>query len=257
MGCLNQALKGLSWAASCRLARQLEAGLHLEVESEPEDIRLLSVLSPEYPSALKELSRRPAGLWVRGRVELHDRRAVAVVGTRSPSPQGLQRTFRLASLLAREQITVVSGLARGVDTAAHQACLEAGGRTLGVVGHGLRHCYPPENRNLMESIGFGGAVLSQFEPDFKPTRWSFPERNRLIAGLSRVSVAMECGPLSGTLSELQWALKLGRVVALPESLVMSQSWARSWADEGKAVVLRRETDVLSLVGEIPAVGDSG
>ena len=149
MGSLNQALRGLSWAASSRLADQLEAGLELEVQPEGGGVRLISVRCPDYPVALRSLKQRPAGLWLRGSICPEDEMAVAVVGTRRPSSLGLRRTRRLAGLLAREGITVVSGLARGVDTAAHAASLAAGGRTLAVLGHGLMHCYPPENAGLM------------------------------------------------------------------------------------------------------------
>ena len=254
MRSLSQAVRELSWAASSRLGHELEAGLQLDLACEHEGMRLISVASQEYPAALKGLAQRPAGLYLRGQFLAEDERAVAVVGTRSPSRYGLERTRRLALLLARERVTVVSGLARGIDTAAHSACLAAGGRTVAVVGCGLLHCYPAENAQLLRDVT---VVVSQFAPEFRPTRWSFPARNRLIAGLARVSVAVECGPESGTMSELKWALRLGRQVALPESLVLSQDWAREWADQGKAVVLRSEAEILSLVGEIPAVGDAG
>jgi DNA processing protein len=251
---LSQALRELSWAASSRLGYELEAGFQMDLACEYEGMRLISVHCQEYPVALKRLDQRPAGLYLRGQFLAEDERAVAVVGTRSPSRYGLERARRLALLLARERVTVVSGLARGIDTAAHSACLAAGGRTVAVLGCGLLHCYPPENAGLLGQVS---VAVSQFDPDFRPRRWAFPARNRLIAGLAGVSVAVECGPESGTMSELNWALRLGRRVALPESLVLSQAWARQWADQGKAVVLRNEAEILSLVGEIPAVGDSG
>ncbi|MCW5871657.1 MAG: DNA-protecting protein DprA [Candidatus Eremiobacteraeota bacterium] len=215
---LSEALRKLSWSRSNALGYQLEAGLQLAAGGDlPEGIRLLSVLDEEYPRNLRICKQRPAGLYVQGQILPGDERAVAVVGTRSPSPQGLARARRLGWVLGRAGVTVVSGLARGVDTAAHEGCLRAGGRTLAVLGHGLLHSYPPENAALQRGIACQGAVISQFAPDQKATRWSFPLRNRVIAGLATVSVAVECSEQSGTLSELKAALALGRPVMLRES----------------------------------------
>jgi len=244
---LSEALRDLSWGRSSALGYELEAGLELAREQEfPEGIRLISVLDEEYPRNLRVCRQRPAGLYVRGLILPQDERAVAVVGTRSPSPEGLARARRLGWVLGKAGVTVVSGLARGVDTAAHEGCLRAGGRTLAVLGNGLLHFYPPENRRLQQGIASQGAVISQFAPDQKPTRWSFPERNRVIAGLAAISVAVECSEESGTLIELKAALALGRQVMLLESLVHSQSWARRWVDEGKASVLGSEDQLLGL-----------
>lgn len=248
MRCLSEALRDLSWGRSSALGYELEAGLEVAEEAEfPEGIRLLSVLDDEYPRNLRVCEQRPAGLYVQGLILPQDERAVAVVGTRSPSPQGLARARRLGRLLAEAGVTVVSGLARGVDAAAHESCLRAGGRTLAVLGNGLLHFYPPENEALQRGIAAQGAVLSQFAPDQKATRWSFPLRNKVIAGLASVSVAVECSEESGTLLELKAALALGRPVLLLESLVNSCEWARRWVEEGKAAVLSSEEQLLRLV----------
>jgi len=248
MHSLSEALRDLSWSRSSQLGYELEQGrvLHpgIREDWEAEGVRLLSVLDEEYPVNLRVLRQRPAGLYVQGLLLPQDERAVAVVGTRQPTPEGLARARRLGRLLARAGVTVVSGLARGIDTAAHESCLRAGGRTLAVLGNGLLHFYPPENAALQRAIGAQGAVLSQFAPDQRATRYSFPLRNRVIAGLARISVAVEAGPNSGTLSELQAALAVGRPVMLLESLVHSQSWAQEWVDAGKATVLRSEDQLL-------------
>lgn len=247
MHSLHEALQGLSWAASSRLGFALEAGLELQLGCLIEGTKLLSVMCENYPYNLKILKQRPAGLYCQGDLLSSDRRAVAVVGTRNPSALGIERTRRLVRLLAREGVTVVSGLARGIDTVAHSSCLQAGGRTLAVLGNGLNYCYPPENHDLQKQIARQGAVVSQFVPDFKATRWSFVMRNRLIAGLSKVSVAVECQADSGTLSELEWTWRIGRQVALPESLVLSENWAKIWVEQGKARVLRKEGEILNLL----------
>lgn len=232
-------MRELSWSRSSALGYELQAGLEMDCGGFfGEGVRLISVLDEEYPQNLRRCKQRPAGLYVRGLILPQDERAVAVVGTRSPSSEGLARARRLGRMLAAAGVTVVSGLARGVDTAAHEGCLRAGGRTLAVLGSGLGHCYPPENRRLAEGIAAQGAVLSQFAPDFRPTRWSFVERNRVIAGLSLVSVAVECSEKSGTISELKAARALGRRVFLLESLVSSCAWAEEWVATGRAEVLR-------------------
>jgi len=248
MHSLSEALRDLSWSRSSRLGFELEQGRLLASDIferwEAEGIRLLSVMDDEYPVNLKTLNQRPAGLYVQGLILPQDERAVAVVGTRQPSPEGLARARRLGRVLARAGVTVVSGLARGIDTAAHESCLRAGGRTLAVLGNGLLHFYPPENAALQRAIGAQGAVVSQFAPDMRATRYSFPLRNRVIAGLARISVAVECGPSSGTLLELRAALACGRRVMLLESLVQSQAWAQEWVDSGKAEVLRNEDQLV-------------
>lgn len=240
-------MDGLSWSRCSALGYELQAGLELSCGGDfGEGVRLVSVLDEEYPANLLRCKQRPAGLYVRGLVLPGDERAVAVVGTRSPSAEGLARARRLGRVLAQAGVTVVSGLARGVDTAAHESCLRAGGRTLAVLGHGLGHCYPPENAGLAAGIAAQGAVLSQFAPDFAPTRWSFPERNRVIAGLSLVSVAVECSERSGTLSELKAALALGRRVFLLESLVSACGWASEWVATGRAEALSSEEQLLAV-----------
>lgn len=248
MKSLSEALRDLSWGRSSALGYDLEAGLELKSGGDfPEGIRLVSILDDEYPRNLRVCEQRPAGLYVQGLILPGDERAVAVVGTRSPTPEGLARARRLGWVLGRAGVTVVSGLARGVDTAAHEGCLRAGGRTLAVLGNGLLHFYPPENAALQRGIACQGAVISQFAPDQKATRWSFPLRNRVIAGLATMSVAVECSEASGTLIELKAALALGRPVMLLESLVSSCEWAQQWVSEGKAAVLSSEEQLLRLV----------
>jgi DNA processing protein len=209
----------------------------------------IQALGPEdddYPANLRGLAHRPR-LFVWGQLCPQDERAVAIVGTRQPSGEGLRRATRLATALAREGVTIVSGLARGIDTAAHLATLRAGGRTLAVVGTGLSHCYPPENRALHRQISHCGAVISQFPADFRGARSSFPQRNRVIAGLSRVSVVIEAASGSGAQNEAQAASKIGRPVFLLNSLVQSQAWAREMVEKKGARILNCERQVLEML----------
>jgi DNA processing protein len=169
-----------------------------------------------YPAALREVRGAPPVLFGRGEVTEDDRLAVAVVGTRRPTPYGQQVATRLARDLAMHGVTVTSGLARGVDTCAHRAALDAGGRTIAVLGSGIDVCYPPENRRLMDEIANHGAVLTEFGLGTEPLATNFPRRNRIVSALSRGVVAVEAGSRSGVLNTVAWAADQGRdVYAVP------------------------------------------
>jgi DNA processing protein len=155
-------------------------------------------------------------LFTRGKLEPGDKPGVAVVGTRRPSHYGQQVAERLARELAENGVTVVSGLARGIDTCAHKAALAAGGRTIAVLGCGIDVYYPPENRKLCDAIAERGAVLSEFNLGTEPLAMNFPKRNRVVSGLSSAVVAVEAGEKSGVLNTCAWALDQGRpVYAVP------------------------------------------
>lgn len=177
--------------------------------------RALARGDAEYPELLRALAGAPERLWVRGR--LHPAPAVAVVGSRRPTPYGLRMARRLAAGLAEAGVTVVSGLARGIDTAAHEAALAAGGRTWAVLGSGLDRVYPAENAPLAAAIAAkGGAVLSELPPEQGPRPGFFPARNRIISGLSWAVVVVEGDPKSGSLITARWAADQGReVLAVP------------------------------------------
>src|SRR5690242_9641935 len=149
-------------------------------KAEAAGIRILTWLDDEYPLQLKEIDQPPPVLYLRGAITLEDRWAVAIVGTRAVTPYGRQITEELATVLAHNGVTVVSGLARGVDAVAHSAALKAGGRTLAVLGSGVDKLYPPENRALAEKIMLNGAVLSDYAPGTPPESANFPPRNRII-----------------------------------------------------------------------------
>jgi DNA processing protein len=171
---------------------------------------------PRFPARLKEIPYPPPYLFVRGTLEPEDAQAVALVGTRAASFYGLKTCRRLAGTLAARGWRVVSGLARGIDTAAHQGALENGGRTLAVLGCGLDVVYPPENKKLYQQIPEQGALISEFPLGTPPEGRNFPVRNRLISGLSWAVVVVEAGSQSGTHITVQYALDQGReVLAVP------------------------------------------
>jgi DNA processing protein len=178
--------------------------------------RLLTWNDPEFPARLKEIPYSPPILFVQGTMQPEDDRAVALVGTRGASYYGLKTGRRLAGALTARGFTIVSGLARGIDAAAHRGALENGGRTLAVLGCGLDVVYPPENRELYEKIPEQGALLSEFPLGTPPEAKNFPVRNRIISGLALGLVVVEAGVKSGTAITVQFALDQGReVFAVP------------------------------------------
>lgn len=179
-------------------------------------VTLLTLVDPLYPASLRWIFDPPPVLYVRGTLQPCHRLAVAVVGSRKPSHYGQTIAQRLSAALAKNGYTVVSGLARGIDSLAHAGALNAGGQTLAVLGSGINVVYPPENRRLCERIWAQGAVLSEFPLDTKPDRWNFPQRNRLISGLALGTLVIEATAHSGSLHTAQHALEQGReVFAVP------------------------------------------
>lgn len=182
-------------------------------------VQVLTWADPDYPERLLEIDSPPPVLYLRGRLVPQDRWAVAVVGTRRPTPYGVSVARELATALAASGVTVVSGMARGIDGVAHRAALEAGGRTLAVLGSGLDQVYPPEHRRLAEEIAESGAVLSDYPLGTRPEPKNFPPRNRLISGLSLAVVVVEAGEGSGALITADFAAEQGReVFAVPGSI---------------------------------------
>lgn len=184
---------------------------------------LLAPGHPRYPPLLAAVPWAPP-VWVRGEVAEGDALAVAIVGSRRASLYGMEVAERLAYDLARRGVTIVSGLARGIDTAAHRAALAAGGRTLAVLGCGVDVVYPPENRALAREIGARGALLSQFPPGTPPLAGHFPARNRTLAALALGVVVVEAAERSGALITAGHAAELGReVFAVPGKITSPES----------------------------------
>lgn len=165
-----------------------------------------------YPSLLREISCPPPLLFIRGSVLPADSMAVAIVGSRRPTLAGAQMARTLAADLARAGFTIVSGLARGVDAAAHRGAMEVGGRTIAVLGSGIDRVYPSDNRGLAEAIAGQGAVVTQFMPGCDPLKGNFPRRNRVISGLALGTVVIDAGEKSGALITAACALEENRTV---------------------------------------------
>jgi DNA processing protein len=211
--------------------------------------RLITVLDDEYPATLRTIFNLPPFLFVRGTLLKEDARAVAVVGTRNPSEEGLGRARRMAGLLATERVTVVSGLARGIDAAAHTAATASGGRTIAVLGQGIATTlYPAGNRDLAEQITSVGALVSQFWPSAHPASWTFPRRNIVTSGISQGTVVIEATATSGAKMQARLAIEHGKRVWLLKSLVESQSWAQTYvARRGATMVATVEEVIADLV----------
>ncbi len=187
-------------------------------------IQALTWQDEAYPSRLKEIDQPPPVLFIRGEYLQEDLFAVALVGTRRVTPYGRQITEELASFLAVNGMTVISGLARGVDAIAHGSSLKAGGRTLAVLGSGVDRIYPPEHRALAEQIMERGALISDYALGTPPDASNFPPRNRIISGLSLAVVVIEAGETSGALITAEFAAEQGReVFAVPGSILAPQS----------------------------------
>ncbi|WNV91354.1 DNA-processing protein DprA [Umezawaea sp. Da 62-37] len=215
-----------------------------------EGIGLTTVLDDDYPVQLLMVHQRPPFLTYRGHLDPADRHAVAVVGSRAASPRGLSVTREISTLLTKQDITVLSGMAAGVDTAAHRAALDAGGRTVAVVGTGLRHCYPVANAGLQAELVRTGAVLSQFLPDTGPSKRNFPMRNAVMSGCGIATVVVEAGEHSGTRIQARLALEHGRHVFLMPEVAGGTTWGRDMARLPSTTVLTGPDHLLEAVAAL-------
>jgi DNA processing protein len=193
-------------------------------KADKKGIRVITQHDEEYPSSLRNVHGAPLVLYARGRIEDHDRYSVAMVGSRAPTEYGLHVAERISSQIASFGLSVVSGMARGIDAASHRGALRAGGRTLAVLGSGIDVPYPPENIRLMKAIETAGAVLSELPLGTPPNRENFPKRNRIISALSLGVVVVEATVDSGSLITVRYALEQGReVFALPGNITSKKS----------------------------------
>lgn len=188
-------------------------------------IELLTIADPGYPRLLIQIPSPPPVLYVRGRLLPDDALAVAIVGTRRATHYGREVTGRIATGLAEAGVTVVSGLARGIDATAHHASLKAGGRTIAVLGSGVDIIYPAEHRGLADAILENGALISDYAPGRKPDAPNFPARNRIISGLSLGVVVIEAPNRSGALITVDFAADQGRDVFVVPGSVLSENSA--------------------------------
>lgn len=207
--------------------------------------RVLTPEDAEYPDPLRQIHDPPLALYVQGVLEARDRRALAIVGTRSPSAYGREVAERFAGQLAQAGYCVVSGLAEGIDTVAHRAALRAGGRTLAVLGGALDCLYPASNAELAREVAAQGAVLSEFPLGRRPDRTTFPIRNRVVSGLSMGVIVVEAGLTSGALITARQALEQGRMVfAVPGRIDSARSLGCHALIRSGATLVRCLEDIL-------------
>ena len=221
-------------------------------------IQAVALTDPRYPPLLACTQDPPPVLWMRGDPAVLGRPAVAVVGSRAASPYALQIGRRLSAELAERSIVVVSGLARGVDSAAHEGCLDGGGPTVAVIGSGLDHIYPREHEHLADRIVGKGLVISELGPGAKPLPEHFPLRNRIISGISLAVVVVEASEKSGSLITAGCALRQGRdVMAVPGSVLNGRNRGSHGLLKDGAKVVESADDILEDLGWIGASAGGG
>jgi DNA processing protein len=217
-------------------------------------MRLVTILDPDYPPNLKGVHDRPPILFIAGRLTEADAKAVAVVGARQATPDGIRRAQQIAEHLVGAGYTVISGLAAGIDTAAHTATLSRNGRTVAVIGTGLARSYPPENQSLQREIARRCAVVSQFWPDAPPSKRTFPMRNAVMSGIALATVVVEASDSSGARTQSRLALAQGRPVFLLDELVARQSWAQRAAQLPGTHVIRNPAEITEALEHLISPG---
>lgn len=244
---------GLSVELVQQIDRKTNAAavMPLLAKREASPIRFLCILDEDYPSLLRQIPDPPLTLFYRGDRKLLAQVAIGVVGSRKPTPYGRASCAYLVKELAQAGLVIVSGLAYGIDGEAHQAALAAGGKTIAVMGCGLNHVYPPRHRALYEKIESFGLLLSEYPPDTPPVPGLFPERNRIISGLSLGVVVVEAAEKSGSLITADCALEQGReVFAVPGPIFSLMSEGPHNLLKQGAKLVTRTSDILE---ELPLV----
>jgi len=219
-----------------------------------EGMNVVSVLDDDYPVNLRSVYDRPPILFIRGTFMAEDSRAVAVVGSRSATPAALTDAANAATGLIDAGYTVLSGLATGIDGAAHRAAIEAGGRTVAVIGTGLRRTYPKENATLQQEIADEFAVISQFWPDQPPGKHTFPMRNAVMSGLAKATLVVEASERSGARIQARKALEHGRPVFFMPRLLETR-WARDYAERPGTMVVETIAEVVERLDKLTAAAE--
>lgn len=205
----------------------------------------------DYPKLLAKTEQAPRFLYLRGKKSLlHENRTVALVGSRQASDRAKDNTKRLAEKLGRNGITIISGLAKGIDVTAHRAALDKGFNTIAVIGTNLNQYYPAENKLVQQEIEKKGLVVSQFSPASSTERWFFPLRNGVMSGLSLATIIMEAGETSGALKQADFAIRQKREVLIPRSAlnIPSITWPQKYVNLG-AKVVESPNDVLNKLAD--------
>jgi DNA processing protein len=239
---------------SDEMASQIMAGFDLDfgmrqIEwARKNDVGIFTLADGDYPSILRQLYDPPPFIFVKGKITEADDRAVAIVGSRNATDYGRSIAARIAGDLGRHGVTVVSGMAIGIDSTSHRASLEAGGRTIAVLGSGIDVIYPSNNKRLYGDIAERGAVISEFYPGTDPSPGHFPKRNRIIAGLSQAVVVVEAGEKSGALLTADLALTQNKkLFAVPGNLSSRLSLGTNDLIKSGAAVLTAVEDIFSVL----------
>lgn len=217
------------------------------------DFDVVTVLDANYPFALRGIHQMPPILFTKGTLSPDDT-GVSVIGSREATPTGQSMAADIAKDLVERGLSVISGLAEGIDTAAHEATLEAGGRPIGVIGTGINRVYPTtaSSRALHQSVAGAGVLISQFLPDAPPSRASFPMRNVTMSGLGMASIIVEAGEHSGTRILARAAVEHGRPVILTDVVVNATDWGRQLVDRPGVHVAGSTAEAMSIVESIVA-----
>ena len=203
----------------------------------------------QYPAILKEIKNYPAELFYKGNIDILKRRCVSIVGSRGTTSYGRNTAVKIAGNAAEAGLAVVSGMARGIDTCAHRGALDAGGDTVAVLGCGVDICYPAENKKLKECIERDGLVISEYPPGTGPQKYHFPQRNRIISGLSELTVVVQAGNSSGAMITAELAAEQGRdVCAVPGNIDSQYNMGNNKLIKDGALPVINVRDVLELMG---------
>lgn len=242
---------------SSNLAKRIRSGISRFAEAKSDvnkelevlaklNTSLITIWDKEYPALLKKIYDPPLIIYIEGELVESDNFSIAIVGTRLPTNYGKIQAEKFASELAAQNITIVSGMARGIDSAAHTAALKNGGRTIAVIGSGMDVIYPPENKKLFDEIVENGVVISEFKPGTKPDAQNFPRRNRIISGLSLGCIVIETGTNGGAMQTASLALDQDReVFAIPGNLGIRQAEGTNLLiQKGEAKLVNSAEDVL-------------
>ncbi|MEI8124371.1 MAG: DNA-processing protein DprA [Parachlamydiaceae bacterium] len=238
-GCEKLALSWKSWEDNTTWEQELTAATKI-------GIQLIPFTHPLYPKSLRNTPDHPALLYVQGDIKATDNRSIAVVGTRESTSYGNEMAASISEELAANGFSVISGLARGIDTAAHRGALNKG-RTIAVIGSGLSHIYPTENEYLAQMISKNGAVISEFSPNTPPSKHHFPQRNRIVSGMSLATVLIEAPLKGGAMLTMDKALSQGKKLFALPGLANSESFRgnHSLIKTGKAELIENGRDIIA------------
>lgn len=221
----------------------------VQIKKDKKDIEVIGAGSSDYPALLKEIKNFPKELFYIGDVTLLKKRCAAVVGSRNTTEYGRSTAVAISKRLAAKDVAVVSGLARGIDTCAHRGALSAGGSTIAVLGCGVDICYPKENSGIKKEIEEAGLVISEYAPGTEPKKYHFPQRNRIISGLSEVTVVVQARNNSGALITAELAAEQGReVCAVPGNIDSQYNLGTNKLIKDGARPLISTADVLEVMG---------